>query len=352
MINDAIHGDQTFLFNRNMNRWALVSTIGRRCNHTFVVQTAAVNTGGKTIERGTFLPSRYVVACPCAAAQRELPPLEMRFRNAHRQENFLTLTFRTVTAFAFVLVSFCGVETAVAQPARDARVVLTAGGPTAAVRTLEFSADSRRLYAAGADKSVEIWSVTEARGPAPDLKLVDHARWPIARHDRGQIWTVAVNDAKNLIAFGGYGAQQINGDISIADSIHGLQLSILPPPLPDEDPQQRFVTGHLNTVTSVSFSPNGEWLASISLDGELRLWSAANWTSQQVLAVGENPAFSDLFVQFISNTEFVASLNPSIDKDKPAPQLRRFTIGADGAIIAEVLASPHRGLITALGRDA
>ena len=219
------------------------------------------------------------------------------------------------------------------------------------MRTLEFSADSRHLYLAGADKSVEIWSLSEARGNAPDLKLVNHARWPIARHDRGQIWTLAVNDAKNLIAFGGYGAQQINGDISVADSVHGRQQTILPPPLAGEDPQQRFFTGHLNTVTSVSFSPDGAWLASLSLDGDLRLWSVANWTSQQVVPAAEVSTLSDVFVQFVSNREFVASQTLSADHDNPSPRLTRFTISEVGTVTSKVLDSPHTALITSLAWD-
>ena len=258
----------------------------------------------------------------------------------------------TMLWLLFLVIEFCQFAEANAQAPQDARIVLTAGGPTAAVRTLEFSADSRRLYEAGADKSVEIWSLSEVRGNAPDLKLVSHARWPIARHDRGQIWALAVNDVKNLLAFGGYGAQQINGDISVADSVHGRQLTILPPPMANEDPSQRFVLGHLNTVTGLSFSPGGEWLASICLDGEVRLWSVADWSSHQALAVGENLAQSDTFIQFISDKQFVVSLNPSAIKDEPISQLRLFTIQADGTTASEILSSPHQTLITALACDS
>ena len=249
------------------------------------------------------------------------------------------------------ILTSLGAPSASAQQVRDARIVLTAGGPTAAVRTMEFSADSRRLYVAGADKSVEIWSLPEARGNAPDLKLVNHARWPIARHDRGQIWALAINDARKLIAFGGYGAQSISGDISIADTDQGRQLTILPPPLPNEEPQQRLVTGHLQTVNSVSFSPNGEWLASMSLDGDLRLWAVGNWRSQQILRAGDNPAFSSVYVVFVSNNQFVASTTPSADPTQPQPRLTMCTIGPDGKVAAEILNSPHEVLITALGRD-
>jgi len=253
--------------------------------------------------------------------------------------------------FVIFIIGFGKTAVLNGQPARDARIVLTAGGPTASVRTLEFSSDSRRLYAAGADKTVDIWSISETKSNSPDLKLVSQARWPIARHDRGQIWALAVNDAKNLIAFGGYGAQQINGDISIADSVHGRQLTILPPPLPNQDPQDRFKTGHLNTITSMSFSPNGERLASISLDGEVRLWSSATWSSIQVLAMGENPSFSDVFIQFISDTQFVASLNPAAEKEHPVGQLRLFTIESNGNVASQILVSQHTTLITALAND-
>ena len=112
---------------------------------------------------------------------------------------------------------------------------------------------------------------------------------------------------------------------------------------------QRFVTGHLQTVNSVSFSPTGEWLASMSLDGDIRLWSVGSWKSQQVLPAGSNPALSSVYVQFISNNQFVASINPTADPKQPVSQLKLFTIGSDQKVAAETLVSPHLGLITALG---
>jgi WD40 repeat protein len=263
------------------------------------------------------------------------------------QETIVRKVTRGIFVFSFLLVYCSGLT--LAQQGRDARIVLTTGGPTAAVRVLAFSSDSRHLYAAGADKAVEIWSLPETRAAALDLKLVDHARWPIARADRGQIWTLSINEAKSLIAFGGYGAQQISGDISIADSSHGRQVTILPTPIPDEDPMQRFVTGHLQTVNSVSFSPNGEWLASISLDGDVRLWSVGNWKSQQILPAGSNPTLSSVYVQFISKNQFVASLNQGTDPKQPVSQLILFTIGTDQKVTPETLSSSHQGLITALG---
>lgn len=198
---------------------------------------------------------------------------------------------------------------------------------------------------------MEIWSLPEIPAELPDLKLVDHARWPISRGDRGQIWCLAVNDTRSLIAFGGQGAQQIGGDLSVADSAQGRQQTILPPVRANEAPPQRLLTGHLQSVSSASFSPNGEWLASISLDGDLRLWSVGNWTSRQLLRAGQNPGLSIAYVQFISNTQLIASITPSSDPEKPLPQLIMFTIGPDQQVTSTVLNSPHRVLITALGFD-
>lgn len=255
---------------------------------------------------------------------------------------------------ALVVLAMCDAGSVLAQQVRDARVVLTAGGPTGAVRSMAFSANSRQLYIAGADKSVEIWSLPEVLGSAPDLKLVSHARWPISRHDRGQIWALAVNDARSMIAFGGYGANQSSGDISIAESVHGRQLTILPPPQLNESlsGKERLNGSHMLPIHAVSFSPNGELLTSMSEDGDLRLWAVADWSSNQLLGPLRDSILSSVRVQFISNTQLVAARNVSAgSRGETKPQLTMFTITPDRKFTSQLLDSPHEKQITALGCD-
>lgn len=155
------------------------------------------------------------------------------------------------------------------------RLVLNTGGPTAQVRAMAFSPDSTRLYTGGLDKVVQTWGFqSEARGikrtAANRAILVQNLRWEIARGLRGTINTIAASPVSREIAFAGFGARDATGDIIVYDT---AQATIT-----------RALRGHNRTIDALDYSPNGKRLASASVDGNVRLWTAPAWQGAEFLA--------------------------------------------------------------------
>src|SRR4051812_40103381 len=88
-------------------------------------------------------------------------------------------------------------------PPGDAKPVLQleAGGPTAAVTAMLFSADGKTLYAAGLDKVVRVWELDDGNKPAWTLKRA--FRVPIGPGVSGAINALALSPDGRWLAAGG-----------------------------------------------------------------------------------------------------------------------------------------------------
>ncbi len=140
-------------------------------------------------------------------------------------------------------------------------------GHTAGVRALVFSADSKRLYSAGMDKVVQVWSFPDfprAFPPATKGAFVEPwrkdvpIRWEIARGLRGCIYCLAMHPRDEVLAIGGYGARGTAGEIIRVDPRNG---TFKPP-----------YSGHAQSVWAVAFAADGRWLASMDLAGLAMVW--------------------------------------------------------------------------------
>ena len=138
------------------------------------------------------------------------------------------------------------------------------GGHTASVRALTFSPDGKRLCSGGLDKIVEVWNLS---GVARDIRrsyLRERTiRWQVARGLRGSIFALAAAPSDGLLALGGYGAMGSLGEILLVHPIDGSLVKVL--------------EGHRQTICSLSFSTDGNWLASSDAAGQSTLWRREGW---------------------------------------------------------------------------
>ncbi|HEX4129535.1 MAG TPA: hypothetical protein VHZ24_05790 [Pirellulales bacterium] len=141
---------------------------------------------------------------------------------------------------------------------------LNVTGHTAAVRSLTFTPDSKRLCSAGLDKIVKVWNTSAVVRDLRRTWLLERSiRWQVARGLRGSIYSLAVAPDDGLLAIGGYGAMGSLGEILLVDPVQGTL--------------QKVLSSHRQTIYSMAFSADGKWLASLDLDGQLVLWRRGDW---------------------------------------------------------------------------
>ncbi|HVC98698.1 MAG TPA: hypothetical protein VND64_33855 [Pirellulales bacterium] len=150
-------------------------------------------------------------------------------------------------------------------------LMINSQGHTAAVRALAFAPDSKHLYSAGLDKVVHVWNTSAITRDLRRTHLLERTiRWPVNRGLRGSINALAVAPNDGLLAIAGYGASNDAGEIRLVNPVDGTFVKLLHE---HRDAAGRLVSvGHRNSVGSLAFSRDGQWLASLDYTGRAILW--------------------------------------------------------------------------------
>ncbi|MEX0818862.1 MAG: protein kinase, partial [Pirellulaceae bacterium] len=123
-------------------------------------------------------------------------------------------------------------------------------GHTAAVRSVQFSADGQRLLSAGHDNTVKVWSV---ENEAPLKTLRGHDSW---------VRACAFSPDGQSVLSGGYDNYARLWNVEGYEEIRVLR--------------GRVLEGHHDAIMAVSFSRDGRQIATASRDRTAKSWDAAS----------------------------------------------------------------------------
>lgn len=255
--------------------------------------------------------------------------------------------FPRLASLAALMALVCGAATAAPaqedprrKPEGAPRLLLNTGGHTNIVRALSFSTDGERLYSGGLDKVVLGWEIRERgkRLRQINADLVQKLHWEISRGLRGAVIELASAslDGKRLLAVGGVSARGQGGDVVVYDAAGGEVQATL------EQLRAALATGGL------AFSPNGQRLAAVSVDGDLWLWSVPDFTPRQ-LARSESRERPYRAVAFLDDDTLAAAIPVGApDADQWGVALYDLSRAGGGP---RLLRFVHQGAITTLVRD-
>ncbi len=196
-------------------------------------------------------------------------------------------------------------------------LALDTGGHTDAVYKLMVNGYGDQLISVGIDKTIRFWDL----GSGQPLRVL---RPPVEHGVHGYIFSAALSPDDTLLAIGTYRALTPQYD-------HRIHLIELP-----AGRIVRSLKGHSYTIYDLTFSPDGERLASASHDSTVRIWDVKTGESLKTLRGHTEPvhgvAWSADGKQLVSG---------SLDK---TARIWSVETGATTAVLKE-----HQGQIMAVG---
>jgi WD40 repeat protein len=132
-------------------------------------------------------------------------------------------------------------------------LVIDPQGHSAMIRDVMFTPDGKTLISVSLDKTIRVWDVVTG-------DLIKTLRGQIGDGEEGMLNAGSFSPDGNTIAVGGYGSGG-------ADYIQIFNLAT--------SKQIGLLTGHTNVIIDLTFSQDGNWLASGSFDRTVRIWDVS-----------------------------------------------------------------------------
>ncbi len=144
---------------------------------------------------------------------------------------------------------------------------LNVGGPTAPLKALKFTSDSKHILAGGDDKALHVWSLVDDASETKVWTYASPVLWQVQRGTRGAIRAIDVN--ANRIAFAGVGGSSSMGEVILVnpDDLR-FQGSLFDKEL-----------GPRNYISSLAIDESGS-VSSIDVEGRVVTWNRDTNTGQ------------------------------------------------------------------------
>ena len=156
-----------------------------------------------------------------------------------------------------ISITLCYWVMSLSLVAQAPRIVINPQGHSGKVHNLIFTPDGNRLISISEDKTIRIWNVQTG-------EQVKKFESQIGDGYEGMLYASALSPDGKFLAVGGY-------QVSTEKENYVIIIDI------EKGEQVATAIGHTDVINSLSFSGSGQFLASGSADGTVRIWKMENF---------------------------------------------------------------------------
>ncbi|MEP6756210.1 MAG: hypothetical protein ABJA67_11970 [Chthonomonadales bacterium] len=198
----------------------------------------------------------------------------------------------------------------------DLKPIKTLEGHTDNILGMAFSADNLRIATTSYDKTVRIWDIASAKST---VELKDHADAVFgATYAAKGKYLVTVSADRSVRVWDGITAKRLYSLAGTQEPIMSVSANPTADIIATGGAERvvrlwnlraetgdnfRTFSGVPDTITDVSYSPDGKWIAGTCGNGQCFIWDASNGGLKQTISASKQPLLS---VRFAPNSETVA----------------------------------------------